>query len=74
MSTGEYANNCITGPNQVSIIVQITDVCPQCEANHIDLQALTYNKVQLADAALTESTPFCTILQGLRYLPGLCIP
>ena len=23
----------------------ISDVCPECEADHIDIQALTYNKV-----------------------------
>ncbi|KAK9800899.1 hypothetical protein WJX73_008437 [Symbiochloris irregularis] len=64
MSTGEYANNCITGPNQVSIIVQITDVCPQCEANHIDLQALTYNKI----------SPISTGRINMQYRRVQCVP
>ena len=45
MSSGQWAGNCITGSDQVSVIVQITDSCPECEADHFDLQALTYNKV-----------------------------
>lgn len=28
-----------------SIIITVTDSCPECEADHIDLQALTFNKV-----------------------------
>ena len=50
MSTGEWANNCITGSDQVSVIIQITDSCPECEANHFDLQALTYNKVRTSQS------------------------
>ncbi len=26
--------------------VTITDVCPECETDHIDIQALTFNKVR----------------------------
>ncbi len=40
-----FQGRCITGGNQVSVIVQITDICPECAADHIDIQALTYNKL-----------------------------
>ena len=33
-----FAGRCITGPNQVSVIVQITDACPECESNQMDIQ------------------------------------
>ena len=36
---------CNSDPNARSVTVMITDNCPQCEADHIDVQALTYNKV-----------------------------
>lgn len=28
-------------------MVTITDVCPECETDHIDMQALTFNKVHM---------------------------
>lgn len=31
------------------MIVQITDICPECAADHVDIQALTYNKLSLMD-------------------------
>ena len=45
VSTGQWKDNCITGDQQVSVIVQITDSCPECEEDHFDIQALTYSKV-----------------------------
>jgi hypothetical protein len=30
---------------QSSVIVTITDSCPECGADHLDLQALTFDKV-----------------------------
>ena len=36
---------CNSDPSQRSVTVMISDVCPECEANHMDIQALTYNKV-----------------------------
>lgn len=29
----------------LSILVMISDVCPECEANHIDVQSLAFGKV-----------------------------
>ena len=31
------------------MIVQITDICPECAADHLDIQALTYNKLSAMD-------------------------
>ena len=42
---GPWKGRCITGPNQVSVIVQITDSCPECGADHLDMQALTFHKL-----------------------------
>ena len=39
---------CNSDPNQRTVTVMITDFCPECEADHIDIQALTFNKVDLA--------------------------
>ena len=36
---------CNSDPSQQSVTVLITDSCPECEADHIDMQALTFNKV-----------------------------
>ncbi len=49
MDTPPFQGRCITGANQVSVIVQITDICPECAADHIDIQALTYNKLSNMD-------------------------
>lgn len=38
--------NCNSDPSARSTTIQITDVCPECEADHIDIQALTFNKVR----------------------------
>ena len=45
LDTAPFAGRCITGGAAVSVIVQITDICPECAADHIDIQALTYNKL-----------------------------
>ena len=37
---------CSKDPNQRSVTVTITDVCPECATDHIDMQALTFNKVR----------------------------
>ena len=31
---------------KLGFVVQITDSCPECESNHFDIQALTFNKVR----------------------------
>ena len=45
LDTAPFAGRCIKGDNAVSVIVQITDICPECTADHLDIQALTYNKL-----------------------------
>lgn len=37
--------NCNADPNERSVTVMITDACPECDADHIDVQALTFQKV-----------------------------
>ena len=49
LDTAPFAGRCITGANAVSVIVQITDICPECAADHLDIQALTYNKLSPMD-------------------------
>lgn len=36
---------CNSDPNARSVTVMVTDACPECEPDHIDIQALTFNKV-----------------------------
>jgi len=40
-----YAGRCNSDPNQRSILVQITDQCPECGADHIDMQARVFEKI-----------------------------
>eukprot|EP00884_Botryococcus_braunii_P000413 jgi/Botrbrau1/10372/Bobra.146_2s0010.1 len=40
-----WTGRCYTGPEQVSVIVQITDECPECKPDHIDIQAMTFEKL-----------------------------
>ena len=42
--------NCNSDPNQRSVTVMITDGCPECEADHVDIQALTFQKVSSSQA------------------------
>ena len=35
---------CNADPNSRSVTIMITDCCPECEADHLDIQALTFNK------------------------------
>lgn len=44
--SGEHwTGRCISGPDQVSVVVQITDECPECNPDHIDIQAMTFDKL-----------------------------
>ena len=49
---------------QVAVIVQITDVCPECAADHIDIQALTYNKI----------SPMSSGRISIQYRRVECVP
>ena len=57
---------CNSDPSQQSATVLITDQCPECEADHIDMQALTFNKVSsnlndsLVGTFSVLKTPACT--------------
>ncbi|KAK9820245.1 hypothetical protein WJX72_007952 [[Myrmecia] bisecta] len=44
-NNGRFAGRCGADPNSRTVTIQITDACPECEANHIDLQALTFDKI-----------------------------
>ena len=63
--------HCNDDPNQRAVTVMITDACPQCEPDHIDIQALTYEKVGCQDAgacclpSATFMLPFKWYLQIL---------
>ena len=43
---GDQPGTCNPDATARSIVVQITDQCPQCESNHWDIQALTWAKVR----------------------------
>lgn len=44
---GDKPGSCQADPNNRTIVVMISDSCPECEANHLDLQALTWEKVMI---------------------------
>lgn len=46
---------CNADPNSRSVTIMITDCCPECEADHLDIQALTFNKVRSAPALHSPS-------------------
>ncbi|KAK9869002.1 hypothetical protein WJX84_008231 [Apatococcus fuscideae] len=43
-SGGQYAGRC-NGNGGESVTIMVSDSCPECEADHLDLQALTYNQL-----------------------------
>lgn len=42
---GPFAGRCSKDKNQRSVTVTVTDTCPECGTDHIDMQALTFNKI-----------------------------
>ncbi len=42
---GPKPGSCQQDPNKRSIVIQITDSCPECAANQLDLQALTWAQI-----------------------------
>ena len=52
---------CSKDKNQRSVTVTVTDTCPECGTDHIDMQALTFNKVQALQ---------CHTLCGMLLLHG----
>ena len=47
---------CSSDKNQRSVTVTVTDSCPECEADHIDMQALTFNKVRIPVGGACRAT------------------
>ena len=46
---------CSKDKNQRSVTVTITDTCPECGTDHIDMQALTFNKVNALQCTMLEA-------------------
>ena len=40
----DVQGRCNSDPNARSVTIMITDACPGCEPDHLDIQALTFNK------------------------------
>eukprot|EP00891_Asterochloris_glomerata_P004481 jgi/Astpho2/4481/fgenesh1_pg.00067_%23_63_t len=59
-----FQGRCITGSGQQSIVVMISDSCPQCEPDHLDIQALTFNKIAPIEAGRID----------IRYRQVECVP
>ncbi|KAK9819970.1 hypothetical protein WJX72_004607 [[Myrmecia] bisecta] len=53
-NNGKYAGRCSADPNSRQVTIQITDDCPGCEADHIDLQALTFDKSVASRASVSQ--------------------
>ncbi|KAK9838025.1 hypothetical protein WJX74_009954 [Apatococcus lobatus] len=43
-SGGQFAGRC-NGNGGESVTIMVSDFCPECESDHVDLQALTYNQL-----------------------------
>ncbi len=54
----------------------ITDACPQCEADHLDLQALTFSKVGASAgfAACPATAVWAAPLPALPLNPAVLLP
>ena len=52
MDVAPFQGRC--GPNQGSVIVQITDICPECGKDHIDIQ-VSSNKLGLCCPMLPDA-------------------
>lgn len=60
---------CSKDTNQRSVTVTITDTCPECGSDHIDMQALTFNKVlQISETADTSTCVGMVSFQPLQCL------
>ena len=46
MQLGQTTGSCRSDPNQRSAVVMVSDTCPQCESDHLDLQAIIWSKVR----------------------------
>ena len=46
MQLGDKQGSCQEDPTKRAIVVQITNQCPECGPNHVDIQALTWAKVR----------------------------
>ena len=44
--TSVVQGRCASNAGSESIIVMISDECPECEADHMDIQAVTFGKVR----------------------------
>ena len=72
MDTAPFTGRCITGDSAVSVIVQITDACPECAADHIDIQALTFNKLAPMNTGRINIHVQVRKVVGVRGSAGFC--
>lgn len=69
----QLQGRCSKDTNQRSVTVTITDTCPECGSDHIDMQALTFNKVlqipEIADSSICVGLDSFQPLQCLASTP-----
>ncbi|CAL8462617.1 g2150 [Coccomyxa elongata] len=70
-NNGQFAGRCNQDPNARSVTIMITDSCPECEGDHLDIQALTFNKMApmaLGRIDIQYRRVECTVPQDLNVI------
>ncbi|BDA46488.1 probable Expansin-A7 [Coccomyxa sp. Obi] len=70
-NSGQFAGRCNQDSNARSVTIMITDSCPECEADHLDIQALTFNKMApmaLGRIDIQYRRVECTVPQDLNVI------
>ncbi len=67
---GSKPGSCQADPARRAMVVMVTDSCPECASNQLDLQALTWEKVWRLSLPVTSchfrSSGFSCLLLKLR--------
>eukprot|EP00884_Botryococcus_braunii_P005988 jgi/Botrbrau1/15390/Bobra.43_2s0018.1 len=74
-SFGTSVGRCNSDPSQRSVTVMITDACPECGEDHMDIQALTFNKVRIVHLLLywlLKMAPMAIGRIAMRYRQVEC--
>lgn len=68
---GSKPGSCQSDPNNRSIVIQITDSCPECAVDQIDIQALTWAKIANPSPSGGRINMQYRVSSSCRFLPSL---